>query len=142
MLLGALGSTIQLEGDPSARVFEVCVCLPGSTIQLGGDPSALLRFESKGPAMKEAKRAHIVYTGNVQGVGFRFAAERIANKQDITGFARNLPGGDVEVVCEGSGAGIDSFLEDIREHMAGYIRDYKMHWEPATGEFSSFGIRF
>ncbi|MDD5634051.1 MAG: acylphosphatase, partial [Candidatus Omnitrophica bacterium] len=53
---------------------------------------------------------HAVYSGVVQGVGFRFTAERIAKNIGITGFVRNLPNGNVEVVCEGERPQIDSFL--------------------------------
>jgi len=39
--------------------------------------------------------------GRVQGVGYRYFAMRTAVTLRVTGFARNLPGGGVEVVAEG-----------------------------------------
>ena len=40
----------------------------------------------------------ILFTGHVQGVGFRWTTERIASQLPLRGFVRNLPDGRVEVV--------------------------------------------
>ena len=40
----------------------------------------------------------------MQGVGFRFFAQRVAHKLDIGGFARNLYDGRVEVLATGTPA--------------------------------------
>ena len=42
-----------------------------------------------------------IVRGRVQGVGFRWFVYREADKLGLGGFARNLPDGTVEVVCEG-----------------------------------------
>ena len=47
------------------------------------------------------KRFHAYYSGSVQGVGFRFAAQRAASNFGLTGWVRNLGDGRVEVLCEG-----------------------------------------
>jgi len=36
---------------------------------------------------------HIIFRGNVQGVGFRFTAVRIAQRHGVAGWVRNLPDG-------------------------------------------------
>ena len=46
-------------------------------------------------------RVHAVVTGTVQGVGFRYATRREAQRLGLSGFARNLPDGRVEVEAEG-----------------------------------------
>jgi acylphosphatase len=43
----------------------------------------------------------VYYSGRVQGVGFRYAAQGLAEDFDVSGYVRNLPGGDVELVAEG-----------------------------------------
>lgn len=45
-------------------------------------------------------------TGTVQGVGFRWFVGRTARRLGLTGFARNLPDGSVEVVAAGSEAAL------------------------------------
>ncbi len=86
------------------------------------------------------KRMHIYYSGRVQGVGFRFTAEAAARKSGLSGFAKNLRDGRVEVVAEGSEDCLKDFMERVREMMKRHIADEQVSWEPATGEFRGFGI--
>jgi acylphosphatase len=88
------------------------------------------------------KRVHIIYSGMVQGVGFRFSAERIAASLNLTGWVMNAPNGTVEVICEGEEAEIASFMDKIKNVMGSYIRSTKASWQDYIGEFDSFGIRF
>ncbi|MGB9635062.1 MAG: acylphosphatase [Candidatus Micrarchaeia archaeon] len=44
--------------------------------------------------------AKIIAKGRVQGVFYRATVREIANKIGVGGYVRNLPNGDVEVVCE------------------------------------------
>lgn len=93
--------------------------------------------------MKAAqKRAHIIYSGNVQGVGFRFTAEEIAISLGLKGWVRNCPDGTVETVVEGEEEGIQAFMDKIKKSMASYIRTSKVKWQESNGEFDSFGIKF
>lgn len=48
-----------------------------------------------------AHRRYLI-SGRVQGVGFRWFAQRNARRLGVTGYARNLSNGQVEVVAEGS----------------------------------------
>ncbi len=57
------------------------------------------RQEMSGPA-----RLRAVISGTVQMVGYRAFAESRAGVRGITGYVRNLPSGDVEVVAEGGAA--------------------------------------
>jgi len=43
-----------------------------------------------------------VVQGRVQGVGYRYFVLRAAEELGVSGFARNLPDGAVEVVAEGT----------------------------------------
>ncbi len=89
------------------------------------------------------KRMQAIFTGTVQGVGFRFTAERLARRFKVTGFVRNLDDGSVEVVAEGAEAELVAFLTALRESgMKGYIRDVEAHWSKTDGSFSRFSIEF
>lgn len=88
------------------------------------------------------KRLHVFYSGNVQGVGFRFTAIDCARQNQVTGWARNTTTGGVEVIAEGSETSLNKFISQLDRSMAHYIGEKKFSWEPATGEFSEFGIQY
>ena len=88
------------------------------------------------------KRLHIYYSGTVQGVGFRYTAERAASNLGLAGWAKNLPDGRVEVLCEGPEAALKQFAEKLHSVFKSYINDTDIEWSKATGEFSYFDIRF
>jgi acylphosphatase len=88
------------------------------------------------------KRLYIYYTGSVQGVGFRYTAERMATSLHLTGWVKNLTDGRVEVVCEGKDSSLKEFLQKIESVFNIYIRDKEIKWSDATGEFDYFDIRF
>lgn len=97
--------------------------------------------------MKKAKtpsvRAHIFYTGRVQGVGFRYTAEAIAISQRLLGWVKNLPDGRVEIVCEGPKDRIESMLQKIQEsHLGPHIKKKSVEWQEATDEFTEFCVEF
>jgi acylphosphatase len=54
---------------------------------------------------KQTRRYFV--SGTVQGVGFRFFVQRVAQKLEIGGYARNLLDGRVEVLAAGSPAQLD-----------------------------------
>lgn len=83
-----------------------------------------------------------VYSGNVQGVGFRYTTLRLAAGHAVKGYVRNLPDGRVEVIAEGKPDDIRSFLEAISQEMSGHIRGIQVHDEPCTRHYDSFGIRY
>ena len=88
------------------------------------------------------QRQIVRFTGNVQGVGFRFAACRVAGRYGVTGTVRNYPDGSVECVVEGDAEQVDAFVGELAETMAGYIRSHTSEPAPHTGEFSSFTVAF
>lgn len=60
-------------------------------------------------------RAHILVQGRVQGVGFRQFTYRAAVELELTGWVRNLPDGQVEIVAEGEELPLTSFMSLIRQ---------------------------
>ena len=90
------------------------------------------------PSASTARR--VFYHGHVQGVGFRFTANRIAQGFAVTGFVRNRSDGRVELFAEGNSDEIDRLLAEIAQRMAGYIRQADVHKETAAGRYDSFEI--
>ena len=52
-------------------------------------------------------------SGEVQGVGFRFFAQRSAARHQVRGYVRNLQDGRVEVWAEGSAKAVEGFRSDL-----------------------------
>jgi acylphosphatase len=87
------------------------------------------------------RRVHATYEGWVQGVGFRFTAERAAASLGLSGWVKNLEDGRVELVCEGKDADLKGFITKINSTFKTYIRNAEIEWGNATGEFDGFDIR-
>ncbi len=51
--------------------------------------------------------------GGVQGVGYRFFAQRAAAKHQVVGYVRNEPDGSVEVLAEGPANNVESFKHEL-----------------------------
>lgn len=54
-----------------------------------------------------------ILSGLVQGVGFRFFAQRIAARHQVTGYVQNLPDGRVEAMAEGTAENVEAFKHDL-----------------------------
>ncbi len=83
-----------------------------------------------------AKKAyHVVVTGHVQHVGFRFWTQCLAIKLNVKGYVKNLPSGDsVELEAEGAQDRIKIFLEQVREaHPYAKIASFEMKEIEAKG---------
>lgn len=64
----------------------------------------------------------ILYSGRVQGVGFRYTTKQIASGFDVTGIVKNLPDGRVELVANAFDAEeLDAFLAAIDESSLGSL---------------------
>ena len=56
---------------------------------------------------------HVVITGKVQGVGFRWFARVAGRRLDLKGWVRNLDDGSVEVAADGPQDRIDMFRRQL-----------------------------
>ena len=83
----------------------------------------------------------VYYSGRVQGVGFRYNAQELAEQFDVSGYVRNLPGGEVELVAEGPADQVDGFLDAVARRMAGYIERTAAREETPSGH-KGFRIRY
>ncbi|MFH0909744.1 MAG: acylphosphatase [bacterium] len=81
------------------------------------------------------------FEGRVQGVGFRYTTASIAARFKVSGYVKNLPDGDVELVAEGTEPEVLAFLAAIRgSHLGRFIVRELLRWSSPTGEFSGFGV--
>ena len=52
-------------------------------------------------------------SGEVQGVGYRFFAQRVAARHQVAGYVRNLRDGRVEVLAEGAQESVEALKQDL-----------------------------
>jgi acylphosphatase len=87
------------------------------------------------------QRLTVIYSGRVQGVGFRYTARTLARGFEITGTICNLDDGRVELIIEGARAELETFHAALRDSgLAGFIRDEQLNWVDAQNSFRSFEI--
>ena len=87
------------------------------------------------------RRIQVLYSGQVQGVGFRYTVKTLATGFDVTGSVRNLPGGEVELIAEGAKDELEAFRRAIRESgLDHFIRQEEVSWQEASSEFRGFEI--
>ncbi len=91
--------------------------------------------------MEQAAK-HIMFSGSVQGVGFRFTALNVANRYHLTGYVRNLPNGSVEMLAQGPAEIIDSCVRDIEDSFAGYVRQTDTKPVTPDPKLTNFRITF
>ena len=79
--------------------------------------------------------------GEVQGVGYRFFAQRAAAKHQVVGYVKNCPDGTVEALAEGPPDSIEAFKHDLATGPQWAVVDQleEINLEP-TGRYSGFRI--
>ena len=87
------------------------------------------------------ERREVLFSGHVQGVGFRYTTQDIATGFNVRGYVRNTPDGRVEMIVEGEPHEIARFIAAIHQRMGSFIHDAKSNSMPATGQFTTFSIR-
>jgi len=93
--------------------------------------------------MTAKARVHVLILGRVQGVAYRYFAEKYAMTLGITGWVRNLYDGSVEVLAEGNREDLDRFLARLKEGpRLAAVDGFDVTWEEFTGEFPEFQITF
>lgn len=73
------------------------------------------------------ERYLIIFKGRVQGVGFRYTAQRYANDFNLTGIIENLDNGDVKAEVQGDSQMINYFIRTMA-NINSFIKveDYSM----------------
>lgn len=82
-----------------------------------------------------------LFRGNVQGVGFRWQTQRIADRHAVGGYVCNLPDGQVRLVVQGDRQEVQAFVGDLQRQMAGFIQDVESREFDAGEPLTTFEIR-
>lgn len=79
--------------------------------------------------------------GEVQGVGYRFFAQRAAARHQVVGYVRNCPDGTVEALVEGPASSVEAFKQDLATGPQWSVVDQleEINLDP-TGLYSAFRI--
>ncbi|MCD8486077.1 MAG: acylphosphatase [Desertifilum sp.] len=86
-------------------------------------------------------RTHVLISGKVQGVGYRFSTVEMAQRYGVKGWVRNLPDRRVEAVFEGEPEAVESLLNWCHQGPPAAVVDaVEVHSETPEG-FSRFEIK-
>ncbi|MDQ4122005.1 MAG: acylphosphatase [Acidobacteriota bacterium] len=87
----------------------------------------------------EARKFFI--SGEVQGVGYRFFAQRAAAKHQVLGYVKNLPDGRVEAWAQGSARSVEAFKTELAAGPAySNVEQIEEIVVEPTGIYSSFRV--
>lgn len=90
----------------------------------------------------ESIRRKVLFSGRVQGVGFRYTTCHVARRFDVVGYVKNLPDGRVELIAEGAADEVERFQQALGREMGRNISDVVATDAGPTGEFSGFGVKY
>lgn len=80
-------------------------------------------------------------SGFVQGVGFRFFAQRSAARHQVWGYVKNLKNGSVEAYAEGSAETVEAFKQDLTAGPTySKVKEIEEIVLEPTGLYSSFRV--
>ncbi len=86
---------------------------------------------------------YILISGKVQGVGFRNFTRRNARTLGVSGYAKNLANGKVEVVAEADKMQLDALVALLWQGpRTSKVDDIKIEERPITGEYKTFDVRY
>ena len=90
----------------------------------------------------EGKRLHLIVSGRVQGVGFRYFTYITGSSLNLHGWVRNRSNGDVEILVEGPSNILEAFIQVIKKgpEMA-HVTDVELEWSEAHQDLPPFTIR-
>lgn len=91
--------------------------------------------------MNNPASALIRVLGDVQGVAYRYNARNEAQILNLTGYAKNLADGSVEILAQGEKAEIEAFIEWCRTGPSqARVKDIKISWDIKTEKRDSFEV--
>jgi acylphosphatase len=92
---------------------------------------------------EQLKKLYAIVHGRVQGVGFRYSTISKARQLNITGYARNMMDGNVEVVAEGPHEKLNILLQWLYEGPSmSYVTNVDYKFTDYSGSFKNFNIKY
>lgn len=86
--------------------------------------------------------AKITVSGTVQGVGYRWFADRTARKYALKGFVENMPDGSVFLEVEGENEIIQHLIKELKlGPRSATVSDVHVTWNPPHNLFINFRIK-
>ena len=86
--------------------------------------------------------AEILVSGDVQGVGYRFFTQRVAEELKLSGWVRNLYDGRVQVEVEGPREKVEELLARLRVGpRLSSVTDVAVTWKAASGSMRGFTVK-
>jgi acylphosphatase len=93
--------------------------------------------------ISEQKQLRATVRGMVQGVGFRWHTREVARRLNLRGYVRNRYDRTVEVVAEGPEHTLRQFLAFLEQGpSAAVVKGVDVEWQPSSGAFHGFEVRF
>lgn len=87
-------------------------------------------------------RVHLIISGRVQGVGYRYSTLAKAQELGLTGWVKNTFDRKVEAILEGDKSDIDIMVKWCYEGPSmAFVSNIEIFTEKYTGEFQSFTIK-
>jgi acylphosphatase len=83
---------------------------------------------------------HAIFSGRVQGVGFRAVVQRCALSLGVKGIVCNLPDGSVELYAQGSKETLEQLIANIKSEMSKNVREVKLNYYETDSKFDNFKI--
>ena len=86
---------------------------------------------------------HVIVSGVVQGVSYRYYVQDAATELSVTGWVQNLPDGTVEVLAQADGDTLKEFIEYLHEgSLHAKVEGVAAEWRTPKREFDDFTIRY
>ncbi len=92
--------------------------------------------------MRDLVRYKMIFTGRVQGVGFRYKASHVANQYRLTGFVKNEYDGSVSMEIQGSEQEIYMFIKSMATDRFININNIEKTHIPVEEDERSFIIQY
>ena len=84
----------------------------------------------------------VIYSGRVQGVGFRQSVYTLACKQGVHGYVQNLDNGKVRLFAGGESKQVSYLLDSVKTIWANNISSIDRKDMPFDDQFSGFSVRY